>query len=90
MAELLLGDGKGAEGASAIVSQRFPAPICLAVHGLCAAGAEALLTDIGCLIVTTGSILHASNVVALGPLLGMTPVDQLAVLDAKRLRKTPK
>lgn len=79
-----------ATAARAIVAQGFPAPICLAVHGLFAAGAEALLTGIGCRLVTTDSIPHASNAVALGPLLGRALVDQLTVLDAKRLRKTPK
>ncbi|PBN42918.1 hypothetical protein [Sphingobium sp. D43FB] len=54
-----------------------------------ATGAEALLTDIGCPIVTTDSILHASNVVALGPLLGGELVDQLTVLDANDYVKHP-
>lgn len=72
-----------ASAARAIIAQGFPAPICLAVHGLFAAGAEALLTRIGCPIATTDSIPHASNAIALAALLGGALVEQLAVLDAK-------
>lgn len=79
-----------ANAARAIVEQGFPVPICLAVHGLFAAGAERLLADIGCRLVTTDSIPHASNVIALGPLLAGALADQLTVLEAERLRKTPK
>jgi len=79
-----------ANAARAIIVQGFPAPICLAVHGLFAAGAEALLAHAGCRAVTTDSIPHVSNAVDLGPLLGATLVAQLTVLDAQRLRKTPK
>ncbi|MBS88218.1 MAG: ribose-phosphate pyrophosphokinase [Alphaproteobacteria bacterium] len=79
-----------AHAAREITAQGFPAPICLAVHGLFAPGAEELLKAIGCRIVTTDSIAHPSNAVALGPLLGQALVRQLTVVDAKRLRRTPK
>lgn len=79
-----------ANAAREITAQGFPAPVCLAVHGLFATGSVALLTEIGCRLVTTDSIPHASNSIALSPLLGGALTAQLATLDAVRLRKTPK
>ena len=79
-----------ANAAREILVHGFPAPGFLAVHGFFATGSEALLTDIGCRLVTTDSIPHASNSIALSPLLGGALAAQLATLDAVRLRKTPK
>lgn len=79
-----------ATAAREITGQGYPAPVCLATHGLFAPGAEALLKAAGCRAVTTDSIAHPSNAIALGPMLGAALVRQLTALDAKRLRKTPK
>lgn len=79
-----------ANAAREITAQGFSAPVCLAVHGLFARGAEALLTDIGCRLVTTDSIPHVSNAIALAIPLAGALTAQLATLDPLRLRKTPK
>lgn len=79
-----------ANAAREIREQGFPAPICLAVHGLFASGAEAMLRDLGCRLVTTDSIPHSSNTITLDTMLGDALAGQRAAIDAKRLRRTPK
>lgn len=58
-----------AEAARHIIAQGFPAPLCVAVHGIFATGAEALLDELGCRAVTTNAIAHASNAIDLAPML---------------------
>ena len=77
-----------ANAAREIIDHGFPPPICLAVHGLFAAGAEALLREVGCRMVTTESISHASNAITLGALLGDALARQMEG-GAGRLRITP-
>src|SRR3546814_13986645 len=72
-----------------IREQRFPAPICLAVHGLFASDAEAMLRDLGCRLVTTDSIPHSSNAIALAAILGNALAGQVAPIHATRLRIPP-
>lgn len=79
-----------ANAAREIHEQGFPAPICLAVHGLFASDAEAMLRGLGCRLVTTDSIPHSSNAIALAAILGNALAGQFAAIDAKGLRRTPK
>lgn len=79
-----------ANAAREILEQGFPAPICLAVHGLFASDAEAMLRGLGCRLVTTDSIPHSSNAIALDSILGDALAGQFAAIDAKGLRRTPK
>lgn len=58
-----------ADAARQIVAQGFPPPVCLAVHGLFAPGAEALLSGLGCHVVTTDAVPHWSNAIPLASLL---------------------
>lgn len=79
-----------ANAAREIHEQGFPAPICLAVHGLFASDAEAMLRGLGCRLVTTDSIPHSSNAITLASILGDALAGQFAAIDAKGLRRTPK
>lgn len=72
-----------ANAAREIMAQGFPAPVCLAVHGLFAEGAEVLLEGLGCRMVTTDSIPHPSNAIALGALLGDALAGQREAIAAK-------
>lgn len=58
-----------ADAARRIIAQGFAPPICLAVHGIFAPGAEAALAALGCRAVTTNAIAHATNAIDLSPLL---------------------
>ncbi len=58
-----------ADAARRIIAQGFPPPICLAVHGIFAPGAKVTLNALGCRVVTTNAIPHASNAIDLASLL---------------------
>src|SRR3546814_9959407 len=53
-----------------IREQGFPAPLCLAVHGLFAFDAEQVLRDLSCRLVTTDSIPHSSQAITPAPFSG--------------------
>jgi ribose-phosphate pyrophosphokinase len=52
-----------------LTAQGWPAPTCIAVHGLFAAGADELLAQGGARVVTSNSVPHATNDIDLTPLL---------------------
>ncbi|RVT39681.1 ribose-phosphate pyrophosphokinase [Sphingobium algorifonticola] len=58
-----------ADAARAILAQGFAPPVCIAVHGVFASGAEQALHGLGCRVVTTNAIAHGSNAIDLTPLL---------------------
>ena len=58
-----------ADAARGIIAQGFPPPVCVAVHGIFAPGADAALGALGCRVVTTNAVPHASNAIDLAPLL---------------------
>jgi len=57
------------EAAAKLRAAGFPAPICLAVHGLFSLDAYALLKAVCKTVVTTGSVPHPSNAISVAPLL---------------------
>ena len=47
----------------------MPPPLCIGVHAVFAGGTEAALREAGARVVTADTIIHATNQIALAPLL---------------------
>ena len=54
------------EALKLLTDRGWPRPICVAVHGLFADGSDALLEQEGAHIVTSNSVPHRTNGIALG------------------------
>ena len=74
-----------ADAARRIVAQDFPPPVCVAVHGIFAPGAEKALSALGCRAVTTNAVMHPSNAIELAPLLCDALAHETGAPAAKRI-----
>ncbi len=69
------------EAVKLLASRGWTPPVCIAVHGLFADNSDALLAKAGARVVTTNSVLHATNAIDVGQRLAIA-VNELSTCSS--------